>query len=80
MSVRPGLSAEGLRQAADGGMVVVWGGCLPLAEKLPLLPVAGALGELSAVDGGRLVEAALGVAPGYVRAGGGAAAAAAGAG
>ena len=59
--------AEGLRQAADGGMVVVWGGCLPLAEKLPLLPVAGALGELSAVDGGQLVEAALGVAPGYVR-------------
>jgi DNA-binding CsgD family transcriptional regulator len=59
--------AEGLQQTADDGMVVVWGGCLPLAEKLPLLPVAGALGELSAVDGGRLVEAALGVAPGYVR-------------
>jgi DNA-binding CsgD family transcriptional regulator len=59
--------AEGLQQAADGGVVAVWGGCLPLAEKLPLLPVAGALGELSAVDGGRLVEAALGVAPGYVR-------------
>jgi DNA-binding CsgD family transcriptional regulator len=59
--------AEGLQQAADGGMVVLWGGCLPLAEKLPLLPVAGALGELSAVDGGRLVDAALGMAPGYVR-------------
>jgi DNA-binding CsgD family transcriptional regulator len=58
---------EGLRRAADSGMVAVWGGCLPLAEKLPLLPVAGALGELAAVDGGRLVEAALGAAPGYVR-------------
>jgi DNA-binding CsgD family transcriptional regulator/tetratricopeptide (TPR) repeat protein len=58
---------EGARQAADSGVVAVWGGCLPLAEKLPLLPVAAALGELSRVDGGRLVEAALGVAPGYVR-------------
>ena len=58
---------EGLRQAAANGVVAVWGGCLPLAEKLPLLPVAGALSELSRVDGGRLVEAALEEAPGYVR-------------
>jgi predicted ATPase len=58
---------EGARRAADGGVVAVWGGCLPLAEKLPLLPVAAALGELSRVDGGGLVEAALGVAPQYVR-------------
>ena len=39
---------------------------MPLAEQLPLLPVAGALGELCRVDGGRLVEAALEAAPGYV--------------
>ena len=58
---------EGLRRAAVDGLVAVWGGCLPLAEKLPLLPVAAALDELSRIDGGRLVEAALDVAPGYVR-------------
>jgi predicted ATPase len=59
---------EGLQQVAgDGGLVAVWGGCLPLAEQLPLLPVAGALGELCRVDGGRLVEGALGVVPEYVR-------------
>jgi predicted ATPase len=61
------FAAEGLRRAAGGGMVAVSGGCLPLAEKLPLLPIAAALGELSRVDDGRLAEAALGAAPGYVR-------------
>jgi DNA-binding CsgD family transcriptional regulator len=58
---------EGARRAADGGVTAVWGGCLPLAEKLPLLPVAGALGELSRVDDGRLVQAGLGAAPAYLR-------------
>jgi DNA-binding CsgD family transcriptional regulator/tetratricopeptide (TPR) repeat protein len=62
------FAGEGMRRAAAGGMVPVWGGCLPLAEKLPLLPVAEALGELSRLDGGRLLEAALGVVPPYVRA------------
>jgi hypothetical protein len=38
------FAEEGMRRAAAGGMVPVWGRCLPLAEKLPLLPVAGALG------------------------------------
>ncbi|HUJ75113.1 MAG TPA: ATP-binding protein, partial [bacterium] len=28
----------GMRQAAGAGVVPLWGGCLPLAEKLPLLP------------------------------------------
>jgi tetratricopeptide (TPR) repeat protein len=59
---------EGMRSAAAGGMVSVLGGCLPLAGKLPLLPVADALGGLSRLDGGRLLEAALGMAPQYVRA------------
>jgi DNA-binding CsgD family transcriptional regulator/tetratricopeptide (TPR) repeat protein len=62
------LVGEGMRRAAAGGMVSVLGGCLPLAGELPLLPVAEALGELSRLDGGRLLEAALGVAPPYVRA------------
>ena len=61
------FAAEGMRWAEAQGMVPVWGGCLPLAEKLPLLPVAEALGELSSLDGGGLMEAALGVVPPYVR-------------
>ena len=59
---------EGMRRAAAGGMVSVLGGCLPLAGKLPLLPVADALGQLGRLDGGRLLEAALGTVPQYVRA------------
>jgi DNA-binding CsgD family transcriptional regulator len=56
-----------MQRAAGGGVVAVWGGCLPLAEKLPLLPMVGALGELAAVHGGALVEGALEAAPGYAR-------------
>ena len=59
---------EGMRRAAAGGMVWISGGCLPLAGKLPLLPVADALGELGRLDDGRLLDGALGVAPQYVRA------------
>jgi DNA-binding CsgD family transcriptional regulator len=58
---------EGLARAAAGGMSVISGGCLPLAEKLPLLPVADALDGLSRLDGGVLFEAALAAAPDYVR-------------
>ncbi len=61
------FAGEGMRRAAADGVVPVWGRCLPLAEKLPLLPVAEALGELSRLDGGGLLEAALAVAPPYVR-------------
>jgi predicted ATPase len=61
------FAAEGLARAAARGMVAVSGGCLPLAEKLPLLPVADALDGLSRLDGGALFEAALAAAPDYVR-------------
>jgi DNA-binding CsgD family transcriptional regulator/tetratricopeptide (TPR) repeat protein len=60
------LVAEGLRPAAAGGLTVVTGGCLPLAEKLPLLPVMDALGELSRIEDGRVLEAALAMTPPYV--------------
>src|SRR5215470_14516459 len=49
------------------GMVMVRGECLPLAVTVPLLPVAGAVGELARVDDGGLVAAALDAVPGYVR-------------
>ncbi len=58
---------EGMRQATARGMVSAWGGCLPLAEKLPLLPVMDALGELSRLEDGALVDAALNTSPKYVR-------------
>jgi DNA-binding CsgD family transcriptional regulator/tetratricopeptide (TPR) repeat protein len=59
---------EGMRQATARGMVSAWGGCLPLAEKLPLLPVADALGELSRIEDGALLANALDATPNYVRA------------
>jgi ATP/maltotriose-dependent transcriptional regulator MalT len=62
------FAGEGTRRAAAAGMVSVWGSCLPLAERLPLLPVAEAVGQLSRLDGGGLLEAALGMVPPYVRA------------
>jgi DNA-binding CsgD family transcriptional regulator/tetratricopeptide (TPR) repeat protein len=58
---------EALRAAAAGGVIAAWGGCLPLAEKLPLLPVAQALGELSRREGGLPLAEALDVSPPYVR-------------
>src|SRR6478609_8461612 len=33
------LVTEGMRRTAADGVVSVWGGCLPLREALPLLPV-----------------------------------------
>jgi DNA-binding CsgD family transcriptional regulator len=58
---------EGLARVAGGGTVTVGGGCLPLAEKLPLLPIADALAELASFDGGAPFDAALEAAPAYVR-------------
>jgi DNA-binding CsgD family transcriptional regulator/tetratricopeptide (TPR) repeat protein len=61
------LVTEGMRRAAADGVVSIWGGCLPMRETLPLLPVMDALGELSLVDGGKLLDAALAISPRYVR-------------
>src|SRR5262249_31718329 len=65
------FAGEGMRRAAAQGMVTLWGSCLPLAKKLPLLPITEALGELSWLDSGGLLEAMLGRGPPYVPAGGG---------
>lgn len=61
------LAGEGMARTAAVGAVMVRGECLPLAQTLPLLPVAAALGELARVDGGALMEAALAAVPDYVR-------------
>jgi predicted ATPase len=59
------LVTEAMQRMA--GVVSVWGGCLPMRETVPLLPVMDALGELSRVDGGKLLHAALEITPRYVR-------------
>ena len=59
--------AEAMDRAAAAGMVMLRGECLPLAGTLPLLPVSDALGELARLEDGRVLAAALGAAPGYVR-------------
>jgi DNA-binding CsgD family transcriptional regulator len=61
------FAGEAMARAAAAGMVMVRGDSLPLAETVPLLPVAGAVGELVRVDDGGLVAAALDAVPGYVR-------------
>ena len=61
------FAGEGMTRAAAAGMVTVRGECLPLADTLPLLPVAQALRELGEPKGGQLLEEALTAAPAYVR-------------
>ena len=61
------LAGEAMTRAAVTGMVTVRGECLPLGERLPLLPVTAALDDLARRDGGGLLAAALAAAPEYVR-------------
>ena len=44
------FATEGMARAAAAGMVMVRGECLPLADTLPLLPMADALGELALLE------------------------------
>jgi len=53
------FAGEAMARAGAAGTVMVRGECMPLAEAVPLLPVAGALGELARVDDGGLAAAAL---------------------
>jgi len=59
--VTEGLGSTGAQRPS------AWGACLPLAEQLPLLPVAEALDALSRLKGGALLEGALDSAPAYAR-------------
>jgi DNA-binding CsgD family transcriptional regulator len=61
------LAGEAMIRAAVTGMVTVRGECLPLGERLPLLPVTAALDDLARLDGGGLLATALAAAPEYVR-------------
>jgi DNA-binding CsgD family transcriptional regulator len=54
---------EGLRDTRS-----VWGACLPLAEKLPFLPVTEALDALSRIEDGALLAGALAAIPAYAKA------------
>src|SRR5262249_28025850 len=63
----PGLRGGGAGGRRRGGLVAVGGRCRPAGERLPLLPVGEAGGELSELDGGGLRGAALALAPPYVR-------------
>jgi ATP/maltotriose-dependent transcriptional regulator MalT len=64
---KTGLVTEAMRRVTADGAVVVWGGCLPMRETLPLLPVVDALSDLSRVDRGELLEDALAGTPRYVQ-------------
>jgi predicted ATPase len=61
------FAGVGMDRAAAAGMVVLRGGCLPVAGSLPLLPVVAALDALARLDGGGLLETALDAAPAFVR-------------
>ncbi len=61
------FAGEVMARATAAGAVMVRGECLPLADTLPLLPVASALGELARLENGGMLERALGEAPEYVR-------------
>jgi predicted ATPase len=58
---------EAVQQLTRVGATVLQGGCLPLTEALPLLPIVEALRGLARLEDGRLISGALAGQPGYVR-------------
>jgi ATP/maltotriose-dependent transcriptional regulator MalT len=64
---KTGLVTEAMWRVAADGAVVVWGGCLPMRETLPLLPMVDALSELGRIDRGELLDDALAATPRYVQ-------------
>ena len=59
--------AEVLDRLEDDGSLAVSGGCLPLAEKLPLLPLTEALRTMARLRDGDLIESALDRSPEFAR-------------
>ena len=57
------FAREGLQDTPS-----IWGACLPLAEKLPFLPVTEALDALSRLGDGALLAGALAAIPAYAQA------------
>ena len=61
------LTSELVRLLTQRGRRCLSASCLPMATRLPLLPIVNLLRECFTVDGGRPFEAALQVCPAYVR-------------
>ncbi|MFC5265447.1 helix-turn-helix transcriptional regulator [Kribbella qitaiheensis] len=60
------LIGEAFRRASEARVVLLTGGCLPLTETLPLLPLADALREFVRAPDSRLLDGVLAVVPPYV--------------
>src|SRR4051812_44548664 len=60
------LLLEVAERLTDQGAVVLQGGCLPMSESVPLLPLVEALRRVGRGDGGRLLRGVLDAQPDYV--------------
>jgi DNA-binding CsgD family transcriptional regulator len=60
------LVGEAVEKVSTARPLALLGGCLPLAEKLPLLPIADALREFVRAPDSRLLDEVLAAVPSYV--------------